>query len=82
MAEILIVGTATVFTLWLIFFALPSLIGHFGGCHPAPATLYGIERAHEVMQDLIDCDTDTCAAKRTAMDVLIAAKHLAPARLR
>lgn len=36
--------------LWLIFFALPTLIWHFGGCHPAPATRYGIERAHEVMQ--------------------------------
>jgi hypothetical protein len=69
MAETLIVLAATVFMLWLIFFALP-------------VTLYSIERAHEVMQDLGDCDADTCAAKRAAMDVLIAAKHLVPARLR
>ncbi|WP_280253388.1 hypothetical protein [Nocardia abscessus] len=82
MAETLIVLAATVFMLWLIFFALPTFMGHLGGCHPAPVTLYSIERAHEVMQDLGDCDADTCAAKRAAMDVLIAAKHLVPARLR
>ncbi|MEU2035304.1 hypothetical protein [Nocardia amamiensis] len=79
-AKALIVVAAVAFLLWSTFFGLPAIIGRLGGCHAAPDTSYRPDQAHGVMQRLIDCDTDTCAAKRAALDVLIAAGRVTPAR--
>ncbi|MEU7630407.1 hypothetical protein AB0C34_10525 [Nocardia sp. NPDC049220] len=78
---LIVVGT-TFFLDWVIFVGLPYALNHLGGCHAGPEGLYSLQQAHEVMQDLINCDADNCAAKRAAMDVLIAAKHFVPARAR
>ncbi|MEU7630804.1 hypothetical protein AB0C34_12570 [Nocardia sp. NPDC049220] len=78
---LLIVVAAVAFLGWVIFVGLPYALDHFGGCHTAPERIYSLQQAHEVMQDLIDCDADSCAAKRAAMEVLIAAKHFVPARV-
>ncbi|MGQ4598085.1 hypothetical protein [Nocardia sp. R6R-6] len=80
MPGILIAVAATAFMLVLIFVWLPALMGHLGGCHPEPITCYSVQQAHQVMQDLIDCDAGSCAAKCAAMDVLIATKRCVPAR--
>ncbi|MEU7766748.1 hypothetical protein AB0B25_16690 [Nocardia sp. NPDC049190] len=79
----LLIAVAAIFFLdWVIFVGLPYALDHLGGCHAAPEKLYSLQQAHEVMQDLINCDADNCAAKRAAMDVLIAAQHFVPARIR
>ncbi|UGT65354.1 hypothetical protein LTT66_18465 [Nocardia gipuzkoensis] len=80
MPGIVAVVIAIALMLLLVFEWLPAALGRLGGCHPEPDTPYGVQEAHEVMQDLIDCDAAVCAAKKAAMDVLIAAKHFVPAR--
>lgn len=82
MPGILVVTIAVALMLALIFVWLPAILGRLGGCHRAPDMPYSVQSAHEVMQDLIDCDADTCAAKQAAIDILIAAKHFVPARVR
>ncbi|MEU7631412.1 hypothetical protein AB0C34_15700 [Nocardia sp. NPDC049220] len=67
---------------WVIFVGLPYVLNRYGGCHPEPEGIYSLQQAHEVMQERINCDADSCAAKRAAMDVLIAANHFVPARVR
>ncbi|MGO4617942.1 hypothetical protein AB4305_30535 [Nocardia sp. 2YAB30] len=49
-------------------------------CHPAPAVPYTPEDAHLVWQARIGCDTETCADKAAALDVLIDAKIVKPWR--
>ncbi|WP_406267056.1 hypothetical protein OH799_21610 [Nocardia sp. NBC_00881] len=49
-------------------------------CHPAPDVPYTREDAHLVWQARIGCDTETCADKAAALDVLIEAKIVKPWR--
>ncbi|MGO4616265.1 hypothetical protein AB4305_18485 [Nocardia sp. 2YAB30] len=49
-------------------------------CHAAPNTPYTTEDAHLVWQARIGCDTETCADKAAALDVLIEAKIVKPWR--
>jgi hypothetical protein len=47
-------------------------------CHSAPDVPYTPDVAHLVWQARIGCDTQTCADKASALDVLIEAKALKP----
>ncbi|WP_406268939.1 hypothetical protein OH799_25490 [Nocardia sp. NBC_00881] len=49
-------------------------------CHLAPDFPYTPEDAHLVWQARIGCDTETCADKAAALDVLIEAKLVKPWR--
>ncbi|WP_406267396.1 hypothetical protein OH799_22255 [Nocardia sp. NBC_00881] len=49
-------------------------------CHFAPDVPYTPEDAHLVWQARISCDTETCADKAAALDVLVAAKLVKPSR--
>ncbi|WP_406269706.1 hypothetical protein OH799_27185 [Nocardia sp. NBC_00881] len=49
-------------------------------CHPAPDVPYTTEDAHLVWQARIGCDTESCADKAAALDVLIEAKLVKPWR--
>ncbi|WP_330232977.1 hypothetical protein OHA40_11140 [Nocardia sp. NBC_00508] len=70
---------------WLIDSAsqLPDHTGEtreYASSHAAPRRPYPVDEAHWVTQDHIDCDARTCAAKAAAIDVLIEAGHMKPAR--
>ncbi|MGK8553616.1 hypothetical protein [Nocardia gipuzkoensis] len=95
-AELAVVSTVTAAVaglLILLFWVLPWLIdsacqlpdhtgetGDHVGTHTAPRRPYLVEEAHWITQDHIDCDVHTCAAKAAAIDVLIDAGHMKPAR--
>ncbi|WP_406272416.1 hypothetical protein OH799_32735 [Nocardia sp. NBC_00881] len=49
-------------------------------CHPAPDIPYTLEDAHLVWHTRIRCDTETCADKSAALDVLVDAKLVKPWR--
>jgi hypothetical protein len=95
LAVVLIVAAAVVGMLLLLFWVLPWLIdiggqlpepsptGETRACpdpHAAPRRPYPVDEAHWAMQDHIDCEARSCAAKAAAMDVLIEAGHMTPAR--
>ncbi|MEU7763846.1 hypothetical protein AB0B25_01790 [Nocardia sp. NPDC049190] len=54
---LLIVVAAILCLDWVIFVGLPYAIDHLGGCHAAPEKRYSRQQAHEVMQELINCDS-------------------------
>ncbi|MEV6322978.1 hypothetical protein AB0M45_17540 [Nocardia sp. NPDC051787] len=93
LAAVLIVAAAVVGLLILLFWVLPWLIDSASqppdltgearkhvGPHAAPRRPYPVHEAHWVTQDHIDCDARTCGTKATAIDVLIEAGHMRPAR--
>ncbi|WP_040774519.1 hypothetical protein [Nocardia pneumoniae] len=93
LAVVLIVTAAVAGLLILLFWFLPWLIDnasrlpdHTGeirervGPHAAPRRPYPVDEAHWVTQDHMDCDARTCAAKAAAIEVLIDAGHMKPAR--
>ncbi|WP_029899501.1 hypothetical protein [Nocardia brasiliensis] len=47
-------------------------------CHAAPPVPPDIDEAHEIMQDLINCDVDDCDRKRAAWWVLVDAGEITP----
>ncbi|MGO4613766.1 hypothetical protein AB4305_05550 [Nocardia sp. 2YAB30] len=76
---VLIAFTVTaVFYTTICFFDRPVKIADT--CHPAPDTPYTPENAHLVWQARIGCDTERCADKAAALDVLIDAKLVKPWR--
>lgn len=49
-----------------------------GPCHSWPDTPLSCDEAHQVMQDLIDCDATSCDHKWAAWTVLFQAGKLLP----
>ncbi|WP_040784813.1 hypothetical protein [Nocardia pneumoniae] len=95
LAVVLIVAVAAVGMVLLLFWVLPWLIDlgwqipeleHADEMpeglspHAAPKRPYLVDEAHWVTQDHIDCDARTCAAKGAAIDILIEAGRMRPAR--
>ncbi|MGW4327554.1 hypothetical protein ACWEKR_16850 [Nocardia sp. NPDC004573] len=93
LAVALIVAAAVAGLLILLFWVLPWMIDSASpasdrtgpsrrrtGPHAAPRRPYPVEEAHWVTQDHRDCDARTCGAKAAAIDVLIDAGRMKPAR--
>ncbi|WP_067891136.1 hypothetical protein [Nocardia vaccinii] len=49
--------------------------------HTAPLEPFTPDQAHQAMQLHIDCDTDACPRRQAALDTLIQAGHVRPARI-
>ncbi|MFI6215608.1 hypothetical protein ACIBCD_26755 [Nocardia brasiliensis] len=47
-------------------------------CHTAPPVPPDVDEAHEIMQDLINCDVADCDEKRDAFWVLVDAGEITP----
>ncbi|MGK8511958.1 hypothetical protein ACRS5S_29370 [Nocardia asiatica] len=90
---VLIVTAALAGLLILLFWVLPWMIDSAShesdrtgrarqrtGPHAAPRRPYLVEEAHWVTQDHLDCDARTCDAKAAAINVLIDAGRMKPAR--
>ncbi|MGO4649588.1 hypothetical protein AB4305_32340 [Nocardia sp. 2YAB30] len=89
---VLAVSAVVIGILWLVFDGLPRYLTYSRVFpdehlkqvapepHAAPVRPYSVDNAHWVMQDHIDCDTDSCHAKRAAFRTLVEAGHVTPAR--